>query len=46
VCWPVLWWVGRQPWAGRVQSAVSWILLVFGTAWLIERAFALRFMPV
>ncbi|MBI4625710.1 MAG: HupE/UreJ family protein [Verrucomicrobia bacterium] len=45
VCWPLLRWIGRRRWAGRVRTVVSGTLLAFGAAWLIERAFALRFMP-
>jgi hypothetical protein len=45
VCWPLLVWVSRRPWSARVRVAVSVVLLAFGTAWLIDRAFALRLMP-
>ena len=46
VCWPLLRWIGRRPWAGRVRAVVSGTLLAFGAAWLFERALALRFMPL
>jgi hypothetical protein len=46
VCWPVLLWIGRWPWAARVRLVVSSLLLAFGAAWLVERACALRFMPL
>ncbi len=46
LCWPILLWVSRRPWAGRVRLVVSAILLAFGTAWLIDRVFALRLMPI
>ncbi len=45
-CWPVLLWVGRQPWANRVRVVTSALLLACGAAWLVERAFALDFMPL
>lgn len=45
VCWPLLVWVSRKPWAARVRLAVSSILCAFGAAWLIDRAFALQWMP-
>jgi hypothetical protein len=45
VCWPVLVWVGRKPWAARIRVIVSSVLLAFGAAWMIDRAFALRLMP-
>jgi hypothetical protein len=45
-CWPVLLWVSRRPWAPRVRIIVSSTLLVFGAAWLIDRVFALRLMPL
>lgn len=46
VCWPILLWLSRRPWAGRVRRAVSAVLLAFGTAWLIDRLFALGLMPI
>lgn len=46
VCWPVLLWVARQTWAARVRIGVSSVLLAFGVAWLVERAFALKFLPI
>jgi len=46
VCWPVLAWVARRPWAPRVRVGVSCLLLAFGVAWFAERAFALHFMPI
>ncbi len=46
MCWPVLAWTSRRPWADRVRSSVSWVLLAFGAAWLVDRAFALGFMPI
>lgn len=45
VCWPVLWWIGRRSWSGRVRVAVSCVLLAFGAAWFIDRVFALQLMP-
>jgi hydrogenase/urease accessory protein HupE len=45
-CWPLLMWIAHQTWAHRARSVISWTLLAFGTAWLIERAFALKFMPL
>jgi hydrogenase/urease accessory protein HupE len=45
-CWPLLVWIGRQTWAPRVRIGVSCVLLAFGVAWLIERAFALNFLPI
>ncbi|MBM3853496.1 MAG: HupE/UreJ family protein [Verrucomicrobia bacterium] len=45
-CWPLLLWIGRWPWAHRVRLVVSSLLLAFGAAWLVERACALRFMPL
>lgn len=45
VCWPVLLWINRRPWAGRFRVAVSLLLLLFGTAWLLDRAFAMSLMP-
>ncbi|MES2695057.1 MAG: HupE/UreJ family protein [Verrucomicrobiota bacterium] len=44
-CWPVLRWVSRRTWAGRARAVVSWILLLFGAAWLVDRVFALGLMP-
>jgi hypothetical protein len=29
-----------------VRIAVSSVLLAFGVAWLVERAFALKFLPI
>jgi hypothetical protein len=46
VCWPILLWVSRRTWSGRARVAASWVLLLFGAAWLIERVFAVRFMPI
>lgn len=46
VCWPILLWVARQTWAARVRIGVSTFLLLFGVAWFIERAFALKFLPI
>jgi len=46
LCWPVLLWVGKQPWAARVRVILSTVLLTFGAAWLIDRVFALRLMPI
>jgi hypothetical protein len=46
VCWPILVWVGRRTWAARVRVGVSCVLLAFGLAWLVERAFALKFLPI
>ena len=45
VCWPVLVWIGRKSWAGRVRVSASTLLIVFGAAWLIDRAFSLHLMP-
>lgn len=44
-CWPVLLWINRRPWASRFRVGVSSLLLLFGAAWLLDRAFALRLMP-
>jgi hypothetical protein len=46
VCWPILLWVARQAWAARVRIVVSSVLLAFGAAWLVERAFGLKFLPI
>ncbi|MSU50182.1 MAG: HupE/UreJ family protein [Opitutus sp.] len=46
VCWPILLWIGRQSWAGRARTAISWVLLAFGAAWFLDRAFALHLMPI
>lgn len=45
VCWPLLWWVNRTAWSTRVRRIVSGLLLAFGLAWFVERAFALHLMP-
>lgn len=44
-CWPLLHLAARKPWAPRLRLAVSTALLLFGLAWLIDRAFALGRMP-
>jgi len=44
-CWPLLLWVGRQTWAARARVSVSVVLLTFGAAWLLDRAFAFGLMP-
>ena len=44
VGWPVLLWVMRRPWGERVRLAVSALLLLFGLAWLIDRALALQWL--
>lgn len=46
ICWPILVWVARQVWAARVRIVVSSVLLAFGAAWLVERAFGLKFLPI
>jgi hypothetical protein len=43
--WPVLLWVNRQTWSRRARVMMSCVLLAFGAVWLIERMFALSFMP-
>lgn len=45
VCWPLLLWAGRQPWSARLRVAVSAVLFAFGLAWVIDRAFSLKWMP-
>lgn len=45
MCWPLLLWVGRQAWSHQARTVISYVLLAFGSAWLIDRAFALRMMP-
>jgi hypothetical protein len=44
--WPVLWWVNRQAWAAPARIGLSVVILLFGLAWFIERAFTLKFMPI
>lgn len=44
--WPLLWWSNRQPWASRVRTSVSIVILLFGAAWFVERVFGLKFMPI
>lgn len=46
VCWPILWYLMTRRYAPTVRFAVSSALLLFGAAWLTERAFALHFMPI
>ena len=46
VCWPVLWWIVRKPWASHVRIGLSLVLVAFGAAWFVDRAFALHFMPL
>jgi hydrogenase/urease accessory protein HupE len=46
VCWPIFLWILQQTWGSRARALASWGLLAFGLAWLIERAFAIKFMPV
>ena len=46
IFWPLLYWVSRKPWGPRARAIVSIVLLGFGGAWLIERAFGLSFMPL
>ena len=43
-CWPLLVWIGRRRWAGGVRVAVSSVLITFGLAWLVDRAFEVDFM--
>ena len=43
--WPLLWWVNRQPWAGRVRVGVSVVICLFGAGWFVERVGGLKFMP-
>lgn len=45
LCWPLARWVLHQPWGGRVRTVVSWVLLAFGAAWMIDRIFVLHWMP-
>jgi hypothetical protein len=45
VCWPLLLAISRKPWSARVRVIASSVLLAFGAAWLVERAFSLRLMP-
>lgn len=46
LCWPLFLWVSQRSWGAGMRRAVSWTLLVFGAAWFIDRAFALRVMPI
>lgn len=46
VCWPLLLWIGRRTWAPRFRLGVSIILMLFGLGWFIERALALKFLPI
>jgi hypothetical protein len=43
--WPLLWWINRQPWAGRVRVGTSVVIFLFGAAWFIERVSGMKFMP-
>ena len=45
-CWPVIAWLNTRPSARRSRVIVSGLLLAFGAAWLIDRAFAIGFMPL
>lgn len=45
VLWPLLWWINRQPWAGRVRAGTSGVIFLFGAAWFVERVFGLKFLP-
>jgi hydrogenase/urease accessory protein HupE len=44
-CWPVILWMGRKPWAAKARVLVSSLLLVFGAAWLLDRVFAMGWLP-
>jgi hypothetical protein len=46
VLWPALWWVNRQPWSRAFRIALSIVIFLFGTAWLVERVFRVKFMPL
>ena len=43
--WPLLWWINRRPWAGRVRVGTSIVIFLFGAAWFVERVSGLKFMP-
>ncbi|MDQ3624757.1 MAG: HupE/UreJ family protein [Verrucomicrobiota bacterium] len=43
---PVTLWLSRSSAGAKVKAAVSVAIYVFGTAWFVERAFGLRFMPI
>jgi hydrogenase/urease accessory protein HupE len=45
VCWPLLAWIEPRPWSARVRIITSSVLLIFGAAWMIDRAFGMRVMP-
>lgn len=45
-CWPLILWANQRPWATRLRVMTSSVLLAFGAAWLLDRAFALNFMPL
>lgn len=43
--WPAAFWIDRLKHARRVKVALSAVIFLFGAAWLIDRAFALGWMP-
>ena len=43
--WPLLWWINRQPWAGRVRMGTSVVIFLLGAAWFTERISGVKFMP-
>ncbi len=45
VAWPLLRWIDPQLWAKKFRTVLSGLLLAFGAAWLLDRVFALHFMP-
>jgi hypothetical protein len=45
-CWPFIWWIAQKSWAPRVRIGVAIVLIAFGSAWFVDRAFALNFMPM
>ena len=46
VSWPAILWISKRPWAARARVSFSAVLLIFGAAWLLDRALALGLMPL
>jgi hypothetical protein len=46
VFFPITLWIAKQKFQRRVVFAFSSVILLFGLAWFVERAFGLAFMPL
>ena len=46
VFFPITLWIARQKFQRQVVFAFSSVILLFGLAWFVERAFGLAFMPL